>query len=472
MAPPVSAVNKATLHIRTLGDVTDPRSAVATFARRPGAFVLESVCNTRGYGRFTILGCQPIETVAIGADRRGGTSPDPLEVLSAAVHRVPTVEPAELPFPCGWVGYIPYEIGAGLEDIPRRSPAARAKMRFGLYDAAAIYDHVGGQWSLCAADLPGSVAPPETRLDRLVNILSSSPRAAEALTDRAASAGPVGPTPRSNMTKGQYLEKVARAIRYIEAGDIYQVNLTQRFSTRTGADALDLYLRLREANPADYAAYLPGDGRVVLSVSPELFLDVRGRRVVTRPIKGTAPRTGDERSDRASANELSASKKDRAELNMIIDLLRNDLGRVCEYGSVRVASEADVEIHPTVLHLVATIEGRLRDEVSAVDLLRAAFPGGSITGCPKIRAMQIIRELEPTERDVYCGSIGYIGLDGSLCLNIAIRTMLYEAGTVHVYAGGAITADSDPQAEYQETLAKAAGMFRALGYTTDEVQSL
>jgi len=186
--------------------------------------------------------------------------------------------------------------------------------------------------------------------------------------------------------------------------------------------------------------------------------------VVTRPIKGTRPRVGDEVIDGLRRRELAGSEKDRAELTMIVDLLRNDLGRVCEFGSVRVVSAAELEVHPTVYHLVGTIEGQLRPEWDWADLLRASFPGGSITGAPKIRAMQIIDELEPTCRSVYCGSVGYIGLDGSVCLNIAIRTMIYEAGRLHLFAGGGIVADSDPADEYDETLAKAAGLLRALGY--------
>jgi len=266
------------------------------------------------------------------------------------------------------------------------------------------------------------------------------------------------------MTHDQYLEKVRRILEYIAAGDVYQVNLTQRFTTPTAAPPLELYRRLRRTNPAAYAAWLGwGDG-AILSSSPELFLDVRDGRVVTRPIKGTRPRIGDPVVDAAAQQELLHSEKDAAELTMIIDLLRNDLGRVCEFGSISVESASTLETHPTVYHLSSTIVGTLREGVSALDLLRAASPGGSVTGCPKIRAMQIINELEPSRRNVYCGSIGYLGLDGSMCMNIAIRTMILDRGMLHLHAGGAIVADSDPQSEYDETLAKARGMFRALGY--------
>jgi anthranilate/para-aminobenzoate synthase component I len=342
------------------------------------------------------------------------------------------------------------------------------RMRFALHDSAVIHDHASGSWHVGAVDIEESTRPAGERIEELTALLESS--SAAIVPDLSAPPTTPADMPAPNMTKREYLTKVGRAIRYIEAGDIYQVNLTQRFTTRTAVPPVELYLRLRRANPAAFAAFLPWDDRTVLSSSPELFLDLwPDRRVITRPIKGTRPRTGNPKIDAAREAELLASHKDRAELNMIIDLQRNDLGRVCEFGSIRVLADHDIEWHPTVVHLVASIEGRLRAGVSPVDLLRATFPGGSITGCPKIRAMQIINELEPTPRDVYCGSIGYIGLDGRLSMNIAIRTMLLEGDLLHMYAGGAITGDSDPESEYRESLAKAEGMFRALGRSSAEL---
>jgi para-aminobenzoate synthetase component 1 len=223
-----------------------------------------------------------------------------------------------------------------------------------------------------------------------------------------------------------------------------------------------VYRRLRVSNPAPLSALLIYGDSAVINASPELFLSLRDRHVVTRPIKGTRPRTGDEALDAVWSRELLESEKDHAELTMIVDLLRNDLGRVSEYRSVRVLAPADLEAHPTVFHLVGTIEGRLRPECTWADLFQATLPGGSITGAPKIRAMQIIDELEPTERSVYCGAIGYIGLDGSLQLNVAIRTMILDRGRIHLFGGGAIVADSDPDDEYDETLAKTAGLARSL----------
>jgi para-aminobenzoate synthetase component 1 len=270
--------------------------------------------------------------------------------------------------------------------------------------------------------------------------------------------------PRSNFTRDEYLCAVRRAKDYIAAGDIFQVNLSQRFESATDATPLDLYAALRAANPAPFAAYLPVDGGAILSSSPERFLRVAGRHVETRPIKGTRPRrAGDDAFNERMRRELLASAKDRAELTMIVDLERNDLGRVCSYGSVRVTEPIVLEEYPTVFHLVTTVEGDLHEGRGLVDLLKAAFPGGSITGAPKIRAMEIIDELEPTRRSVYTGAIGYIGLDGSADLNIAIRTILLAQGRALLQVGGGIVADSDPEAEYQETLDKARALVQALG---------
>ena len=281
------------------------------------------------------------------------------------------------------------------------------------------------------------------------------------------------------MTRSQYLHMVQRAKEYIAAGDIFQVNLARRQTFPVCEPPISTYLRLRHANPGAYAAFLSWKestgAAALLSASPELFLRLDDGRVTTRPIKGTRPRSRDPVVDAAYKAELAASEKDRAELAMIVDLERNDLGRVCEFGTVRVitqdaspAAPYELETHPTVHHLVATVTGRLTPDRDAIDLLRACFPGGSITGAPKVRAMEIIDELEPTERSVYTGAIGYIGLDGSMMLNIAIRTLIVADGQVHLYAGGGIVADSVPEDEYDETTAKALGLCRALGQEEGE----
>lgn len=269
---------------------------------------------------------------------------------------------------------------------------------------------------------------------------------------------------RSTFTREAYEDAVGRALEYIRAGEVYQVNLSQRFEAPCARDEFDTYLRLRAQAPAPFAAYLRYPGYTVMSCSPERFLrfEPSDRLVETRPIKGTRPRGPGPRSDRALADELLASPKDRAENVMIVDLERNDLGRVAEFGTVRVEGLCELESFPTVHHLTSTVRARLRADRDIVDLLRATFPGGSVTGAPKIRAMELIDELEPVARGVYTGAIGYIEPGGVMDLNIAIRTVVTSRGTAWFHVGGGIVADSDPAQEYEETLHKGAALARAL----------
>ncbi len=300
-----------------------------------------------------------------------------------------------------------------------------------------------------------------------------APLPAELAAALAQPAPPTAPPPQlppftSEMGREAYLRAVEAAQEYIAAGDIYQVNLTHRFATPHPGDreALwALYEALRAASPAPHAAWLALEGRTVLSSSPELFLDIRGGRVCTRPIKGTRPRGSTPKEDARLAGELAASAKERAELVMITDLLRNDLGRVCRYGSVEVTGLLELETYAQVFHLVSTVEGEL--EVDAVAALRACSPGGSITGAPKKRAMEIISELEQRQRGLYTGAIGWLGYDGSAHFSIAIRTLVAEGGTLSFDVGAGIVADSEPAREWEETLHKAAGILRAAHQNTN-----
>jgi para-aminobenzoate synthetase component 1 len=448
------------------GDAAGPRTehAAVTFSRATAPSILETSLMDSRYGRFSVFACEPADTFVVR--RTAGACP--FTRLANRMSHWPTATDAAspLPFAGGWIGYFAYEASLGLERLRStgESSAGAFDSRFCLYDSSAVFDHELGTWHLAAIEWPRSIAGRRLSVTqrlallrrRLQEAARCQPSTPESLPARSA-------IPEANMTYDEYIAKVERAKRYIEAGDIYQVNLTQRFTLHTDATPIELYLRLRESNPSTHAALITWGDQAVISSSPELFLDLRGRDVITRPIKGTRPRGCSREEDEHLRQSLRCSEKDTAELNMIIDLLRNDLGRVCSFGSVRVLEQARLETHPTVHHLVATIRGSLRPDASWVDLLRASFPGGSITGVPKIRAMQIIDELEPTRRGVYCGSIGYIGLDGSACLNIAIRTMRKTGSQVNIHAGGAIVADSDPHAEYEEILAKAEGMFRATG---------
>jgi len=445
-------------HLRRLAPGPKPDDAICVIAGQRLPFALESTAPDHRHGRFTFLGFDPIDTIEIHDVDAGWIDTLARRLGPPIVNTTPT----GLPFVGGWVGFITYEAGSALENVRCTKPRdiSLPLVWFALYDTVAIYDHRLGQWTLAAVDCPQSDCRrprPHDRLRRFEALLLNAPPASpiDWSRDIADEPNPVMPRP-------DYLRRIETAKRHIEAGDIYQVNLTQRLTADCRAAPLDIYRRLRIANPAPLGAYLDLGRSAVISASPELFLDLRDRHIITRPIKGTRPRTGDEILDAARSGDLLASEKDRAELNMIIDLERNDLGRVSEFGSVRVLSTGELETHPTVFHRVATVEGRLRGELAWPDLLRASFPGGSITGTPKIRAMQIIDDLEVTRRSVYCGSIGYIGLDGSLSFNIAIRTMIQERGRIHLFGGGAIVADSDPEDEYEESLAKVAGLMRSL----------
>ena len=265
-----------------------------------------------------------------------------------------------------------------------------------------------------------------------------------------------------SMAREDFMARVERAQEYIAAGDIYQVNLSHRFAASwPGGDPFAFYSQLRRCSPAPHAAFLSLNGRCILSSSPELFLEIDGRQIRTRPIKGTRPRRTDPQEDARSARELVASPKERAELIMITDLERNDLGRVCEFGSVTASEVLKLERFAQVFHMVSTVEGRLRADVDHVAALRACFPGGSITGAPKKRAMDIIAELEPVSRGLFTGAIGYFGFNGASQFNIAIRTVVIENGEAHFHVGAGIVADSQPAAEWQETLDKAAGILLA-----------
>jgi len=353
---------------------------------------------------------------------------DPFRVLDALLRRRPDLTAA---------GYWGYDLRYHLERLPRR-----AVDDLGLPDCCV---GLFAEQSLPSETTRRGEPPRGGGRSR-----AFEPPATVSLVDQAA-----------------YERRVRRVLEYIAAGDCYQVNLAHRVEAPLPNPPEELFARLQAASPAPYAAYLDCGDHQVLSSSPELFLRVESGRVVTRPIKGTRPRGGTSAEDAARAAELLASAKDRAELLMIVDLERNDLGRVCDYGSVRVPELAALESFAQVHHLVATVEGRLRGDVTPLEALRAAFPGGSITGAPKIRAMEIIEELEPVRRGIYTGAIGWVDGCGRAEWSIAIRTMVVQGGRVTFHVGGGIVADSDPAAEYRETLAKAQGMLAALGSAGD-----
>jgi para-aminobenzoate synthetase component 1 len=418
--------------------------------------------------RWSIVASDPRwQLVAYGDDVLFTDAAGPRRLPGGALHAFARLVEAEpppdlaaapvdgLPFLGGAIGYLGFELGREVERLPATTvdDVGAPDLAMGWYDAAVIEDHATGRAWL--AGRPGAVAALRSRLER--------PRQVPL----GVSLG--GGIPRSNIPRARYLELVERARAYIRAGDVYQVNLSQRFSALCRADGFDAYRRLRDASPAPFAAYLDLRGPLanleVLSSSPERFLLADGDHLETRPIKGTRPRGRDAAEDARLASALLASEKDRAEHVMIVDLERNDLGRVAAVGSVSVPALAALESYAQVHHLTSTITARRRPGVGLEALLRATFPGGSISGAPKIRALEIIDELEPTVRGVYTGTIGYRSAGGRLDLNIAIRTITLADGVAHLHVGGAIVHDSDPEAEYLETLDKARGMARALDLT-------
>ncbi len=459
-----------------------PAAAAAALHDRPRLAWLDSSMSHARLGRWSIVASDPrwaitayagdvvLETAA--GPRR--LDPGALHAFAAAVEAEPLaalsdadVDAHGLPFLGGAIGVLGFELGREVERLPAttRDDVGAPDLAFGWYDAALVWD--GAREAGWLVGRPEAVHALRGRLDRFAR------GATEAI--EAASAGVLRP----NMTRTAYLRAVQRAREYIAAGDIYQVNFAQRFSAPYGGRGFDLYRRLRSVSPAPFAAYLDlrGDfgGVEVLSSSPERFLLAEGDRVETRPIKGTRPRGTTPDEDNRHAAALRASAKDRAEHLMIVDLERNDLGRVAATGSVRVPEFAALETYAQVHHLTSTVEATRRADVGLEALLRATFPGGSISGAPKIRALEIIDELEPTVRGVYTGAIGYVSARTDdeawrLDLNIAIRTITLADGVAHLHVGGAIVHDSDPEAEYAETLDKARGMARALGVTLpDEV---
>ena len=374
-----------------------------------------------------------------------------------------TAGPGFPPFWSGAIGFLGYELGRRLEKLPGSTldDLGLPDLCLAFYRHLLSYSHRLQTYTLCGCDLLGEGSGPrEEVLRRLRRALETGERQGPGSPAFAPSTLPF--RLQSNFSRSGYLSAIRRVQEYICEGDIYQANLSQRFQTPFNGDPYGLFLKLFEINPAPFFAYLDCGPFQVISSSPERFLHLRDGLVETRPIKGTLPRGRTPEEDVANRDSLPKSEKNRAELAMITDLLRNDLGRVSEYGSVHVADPVHLETYTNVFHLVSIVRSRLAQGKDAIDLIRATFPGGSVTGCPKIRSMQIIEELEPTVRSVYTGSIGYLGLDGALDLNIAIRSLLLKNEVLSFQVGGGIVYDSDPEAEYEETLHKAASMKAAI----------
>jgi len=452
----------------------DPRAALPKLAARPFPFLLQSAAPGGRFGRFSFAGADPFLTLSTKGDRieiaRSGEvevlGGDPFEALRTLLdeHHLPGAR-LPTPLPSGAVGFLSYDLGRRIERIPdgTEDELELPDLCLSFYDAVATFDHETGEAFVVSSGLPergdAARARAEARAEDLVELLRPGAGGHSHLP-------PVLSPLRSTFGRDEYVAAVRIAKERIAAGDIFQVNVSQRFLTETAEPGTVIYERLVRANPAPFAAYLVSTcGAEVLSASPERFLRVDGRAVEACPIKGTRRRSPDREEDRALARELLSSEKDRAELVMIVDLVRNDLGRVAEFGSVRVEELAALTSHPTVHHLNGSVTARLAEGRDVVDLLRASFPCGSITGAPKVRAMEIIEELEPVRRGVYTGAVGYLSFTGEADLSVSIRTMVKKDGRVAFSVGGGIVADSDPLAEYEETLDKGRGLAAALGFS-------
>ena len=435
----------------------------SSWAERPWAVLLDSAHPYSEQGRYDIIAADPYITLVTEGETTTITDhgisrqslEDPFELLQRELGAV--AEPLNgLPFCGGAIGYFGYDLARRLETLPTVALASEQvpQMMIGLYDWAVIIDHQKKESGLVRQGRdPATVE----KWSQLIDSFSQPLPVGEAASDFTVTS-----TVESNMTEQSYGEAFDRIKNYLLEGDCYQVNLAQRFTAHYRGSGWTAYQQLRRSSAAPFCAYLHYPGIEILSSSPERFLKVQGRTVETKPIKGTRPRKPTDAENRQQIEALINSPKDRAENLMIVDLLRNDIGKTCTIGSVRVPKLFEVESFATLHHLVSTICGELERGRHALELLRGAFPGGSITGAPKIRAMEIIEELEPHRRGVYCGAIGYIGFDGNMDSNIAIRTLVCSDNTIRCWAGGAIVADSEVSEEYQESFDKAAAMLDLL----------
>ena len=434
-----------TCSVHPLPYLANPADYFAAIRHAPGAVLLDSGRPTADRGRYDLLSAWPEAELTLQPDESGRDFLQRLRNSLQQLGNAALPDAYELPFAGGLIGYLSYDFGRQLEQLPAHAldDLHLPDARLGLYAWALITDHQAATSQLV---FHPSLEPAQR--DRLIQLFSQP---APQLNRAFSLKQPMQP----DISASQYEQALRKIHDYIQAGDCYQVNYTQRFSAGCEGDAWAAYCALRAACPTPFSGFmsLAGDN-AILSLSPERFVRVSHEQVETRPIKGTRPRGKDSSEDAANAAELLASPKDRAENLMIVDLLRNDLGRTCRTGSVRVPELFTLESYPNVHHLVSSVVGELAAGKDALDLIGDSFPGGSITGAPKIRAMQIIDELEPTRRSIYCGSLLYLDVRGEMDSSIAIRSLLVKDGRISCWGGGGIVADSDWQDEYQESITK------------------
>ncbi len=462
-----------------------PESLIETLGSKPGMVLLRTSAFDSPQARYSFVAARPFLTFRSFGSRCEITphasrlAPhvqfgNPWQILDTLLARCELLDEIDLPFPLGGCfGCWGYELKNFIElKLPRRAvnDLELPDCHVGFYDSLVVFDHHLGKTFVVSTGLDADGSRHEKRVKKQMEFWQFMLNSEGGVPRRPVRPEEIGDSQRpslrkavvSNFSRADFISAVECAQRYIRAGDIYQVNLSQRLTIPCGLSGWELFVRLASVSPAPFSAFLDGGDFQIASSSPELFLRLSGSHIQTRPIKGTRPRDADPTRDAQLAYELQTSAKELAELVMITDLLRNDLGKVCEFGSVQTPELARLERFAQVQHLVSTVEGRLRAGVTHLAALAACFPGGSITGAPKFRAMEIIDELEPVTRGPYCGGHGYLGFNRESQLSITIRTAVCKNGFEHFNVGAGIVADSHPEAEYEETLAKAAGFLAAL----------
>jgi para-aminobenzoate synthetase component 1 len=459
------------LHYRQIRKPINLPVLSETFATLKNPSILGANIARKDADRFSYWATGPKEVFEFLAGQK-----EPFTKLQKALDKYKLEDDHETALPKGifrggWVGYFSYELGRYIEKLPETTTddLQMPLIRLCFYDRFIAYDHLEDTFWLLALQLPNDSEKPQEKLATLEKLLTDSEK------QHIPSPPPVDienidfSQIRCNMSREYYLNEFEKIKRYIYDGDVYQINFSQRFECEYQAGPIDLFHWQNHYNPSPCAAYIDAGSFQIVSASPEMFITIENNTISTKPIKGTRPRIEEsgqgKQINAKNFDELVGSEKEQAELNMIVDLERNDIARICEPGTRKVVQPRTIESYPTVFHAVATVAGQLRNDITFCDILRAMFPGGSITGAPKIRSMEIIDETEPTARGVYTGSIGYIGLDGSVSLNIAIRTIIINNQKAFAQTGGGIVADSDPEAEWNETITKARALLAGIKAT-------
>lgn len=455
------------VHVKQLPYLNDGSVYFETIKSKPYPVFLDSCADTINSGRYDIIAAAPSKrirsknsVITISSTQSTiETDDDTFEVLRKELGPKIKIDSSlpKLPFYGGAIGYFSYDLGRTIENIPTciADDLQIPDMEIGIYDWAIVVDHHLQKSYFVSTNNSEYL----TKLYAEITSLCLNSKEVEKTVINGFA---IADQPRWGNDKEYYLKSIKKIKKYIHDGDCYQVNFTQRLSAHYIGSEWELYKELRRYNPAPYSAFIQTDDLSILSSSPEQFIELDDNKAITKPIKGTVKRSNCKKQDKIKAEELLNSAKNRAENLMIVDLLRNDLGKVCVPGSIRAEKLFNIESFENIHHLVSTITGTLDERSTAIDLIKNCFPGGSITGAPKIRSMEIIEELEKQRRGIYCGSIGFISLDGNMNTNIAIRTAITKNNSIHYWAGGGIVADSDPHDEYEEVLTKSSAFLSVL----------